>query len=48
MEGKKCRCVYCGQKMSKVEYEVANGFCGRCRMVVDWKKTLRDLKEFKK
>ena len=48
MEDKEYRCVYCGRRISKVEYEVANGFCGRCRMIVDWKKTLQDLNDFNK
>jgi len=39
------RCKYCGKKMSKFDYETYNGYCGKCREVLDWKKTLQDLKK---
>ena len=42
------RCKYCGAKVSQIEFEVGNGFCDRCRNVIEWKKTLADLKEFEK
>jgi len=42
------KCKYCGAKMNKFEYEMYKGYCGKCREVLDWKKTLGDLKEFEK
>jgi len=45
---KEFRCRYCGVKMSKFDFEMNNGYCGKCREVLDWKKTLKDFKEFKK
>lgn len=41
-------CKYCGAKMHKFDYEMYNGYCGKCREILDWKKTLDNIKEFKK
>ena len=41
------KCKYCGIKMNKFEYEMYNGYCGKCREILDWKKTLDNLKEYK-
>jgi len=48
MDDKKYKCKYCGKKIHKIGYEINNGYCGKCREVQDWKKTLGDLKDFKK
>lgn len=45
---KKYICKYCGKKMHKIDYEMYNGCCGKCREILDWKKTLDDLKGLKK
>jgi len=42
------KCKYCGRKMIKFDYENYNGYCGKCREIVEWKKTLEQIKEFKK
>lgn len=34
--------------MHRFNYETNNGYCGKCRENLDWKKTLSDLKDFKK
>lgn len=41
------KCKYFGQRMHKFDYEMHKGYCGKCREVSDWKKTLNDLKDFK-
>ena len=41
-------CKYCGRKMHRIDFEMYNGYCGRCREILDWKKTLGDLKDFEK
>jgi len=43
-----CKCRYCGKKMSKIEYELNNGYCGKCQEVIEWKRTLGHIKEFEK
>ena len=47
MNKNKYKCKYCGKEMSKFDYETYNGYCGKCREVMDWKKVLGDLKEYK-
>ena len=42
------KCKYCGKKMQKFDYEMNNGYCGKCREILDWKKTLDNIKDFKK
>jgi hypothetical protein len=42
------KCVYCGNKMNEFEFKTYNGYCGKCREILDWKKILSDFKEFKK
>ena len=34
--------------MHEFDYETYNGYCGKRREILDWKKTLSDLKDFKK
>ena len=48
MEGKNYLCRYCEKEISQIEFELGNGFCDRCRKVVEWKETLQNLKEFEK
>ncbi len=42
------KCKYCGQRMRMFDYEMHNGYCGKCREILDWKKTLNNIKDFKK
>ena len=44
----KYNCKYCGKKVHKVDYEINRGYCGRCREIVEWKKTLDDVKDYEK
>jgi hypothetical protein len=48
MEDKENKCKYCGKQIYKIDYEINNGYCGKCKEVIDWKKTLNDYKELKK
>lgn len=48
MEDKDLKCKYCGKKIHKVDFEINCGYCGKCKEVIDWKKTLNNLKELKK
>lgn len=41
------RCKYCGKIMSSFDYDTFKGYCGNCRNILDWKKILTDVKEFK-
>ncbi len=41
-------CKYCGTKMNKFDYELNNGYCGKCRDLMDIKRTLDHYKELKK
>jgi len=41
-------CKYCGKKMHKIDFEMYNGYCGKCRDILDWKKTIDHIKEYKK
>ena len=45
---KKYHCKYCGKKMNKLDYEMNNGYCGKCRDLLDWKQVLGDYKKMKK
>ena len=45
---KEYHCKYCGRKMNKIDYEMNNGYCGKCRELLDWKQVLGDYKSFKK
>ena len=40
-------CKSCGKKMNAFEYEMYNGYCGKCREVIDWKNILKEYKEKK-
>jgi len=42
------KCRYCGEKMHKIDFEMHNGFCGKCREILDWKSVLGHMKEYKK
>ena len=42
------KCKYCGRKIHKFDYEKNNGYCGKCREIVKWKRMLEQAKEFKK
>ena len=48
MSNQEYKCNYCGTKMRKLDYEMHNGYCGKCREILDWKRTLDNIKEFKK
>jgi len=48
MKEEKYLCKYCGKKMHKGDFELYNGYCGKCREVLDWKKTLDHIKDIKK
>jgi len=39
------RCKYCNKPMNKVEYELSNGYCLRCKDVQDWKHILTEQKK---
>ena len=41
-------CKYCGKKMHKFDYDMHNGYCGKCREILEVKRTLEHIKEFKK
>jgi len=43
---KEYKCKYCGKKMHKYDYENYNGYCGKCREILEWKRTLDHVKEF--
>lgn len=45
MAEKKLNCKYCGRKMHKFDYETYNGYCGKCREILEWRRTLDHLKE---
>ena len=48
MTDEEYKCKYCGKKMHKFDYEMYNGYCGKCREIMDWKKTLDNIKEYEK
>ena len=48
MEKQEYKCKYCGEKIHKIDYEINNGYCSNCREVIDWKRTLNNLKDNKK
>ena len=47
-EEKKYKCKYCGKKIHKIDYEINNGYCGKCREIMNWKKTLDEIKDYEK
>jgi len=47
-EEKEYKCKYCGKKIHKIDYEINNGYCGKCREIINWKKTLGDIKDYEK
>ena len=46
MNEKEYKCKYCGKKMHKIDYEMYHGYCGKCREIMEWKRTLDHIKEF--
>jgi hypothetical protein len=42
------KCRYCSKKIHRLDYEINNGYCGKCKEVMDWKRTLSDLKDLEK
>ena len=48
MKTEEYKCKYCGKKINKIDHEMYNGFCGKCREILDWKRTLNNLKDYKK
>lgn len=42
------KCKYCGTKMNKFDYELNKGYCGKCRDILEWKKTIDHIKDFEK
>jgi hypothetical protein len=42
------QCKYCGKKINKIDYEINNGYCGKCKETIEWKKVLSHIKEYKK
>jgi len=34
--------------MHKIDFEIFNGYCGKCREVIDWKTILGDIKDYEK
>jgi len=45
---KNYKCKYCGTKMSEYDFKEYNGYCGKCREIIDWKNILEDIGEMKK
>ena len=41
-------CNYCGKKINKIDYKINNGYCGKCKETIEWKKVLGQIKEYKK
>jgi hypothetical protein len=41
-------CKYCGTKMKKFDFELNNGYCGKCRSIKEWKEVLGDLKDLER
>ena len=48
MKEKQYKCKYCGRKMHKFDYETNHGYCGKCREILEWKRTLDGIKEYNK
>jgi len=38
-------CKYCKKPMNKVEYELFNGYCLKCKDLHDWKQILSEQKK---
>ena len=38
-------CKYCKKPMNKVEYEMYNGLCLKCRDLKEWKQILQEQKK---
>ena len=34
--------------MNKFDYELNKGYCGKCRDILEWKKTIDHIKDFEK
>ena len=48
MKKEEYKCKYCGDSMNKFDFENYNGYCGKCRDVIDWKNILDNIKDYKK
>ena len=48
MKKQEYNCKYCGKKIHKIDYEINNGYCGKCKEIMDWKSTLDNIKDLKK
>ena len=48
MKSNEYNCKYCGKKMHKFDYEMYKGYCGKCREILEWKRTIDNIKEYKK
>jgi len=40
MTNKEYKRKYCNKKMHRFDYETYNGYCSKCREILDWKKRL--------
>jgi hypothetical protein len=47
-EKQEYKCEYCGKKIHKIDYELNKGYCSKCREIMEWKKTLDDIKDYEK
>jgi len=47
-EKKVFTCNYCGKKIHKIDYELNNGYCNKCKQIIEWKRTLDHIKDFNK
>lgn len=48
MNNIKYTCKYCKSRMNEYDYKEYNGYCGKCREVIDWKRILEDIGDYKK
>ena len=39
------QCKYCKKPLSKVEYELSDGYCLQCKDIQDWKHILKERKK---
>lgn len=48
MRSTEYKCKYCGIKMQKFDFELNNGYCGKCRSVKNWKDILEEFKDLER
>jgi transcription initiation factor TFIIIB Brf1 subunit/transcription initiation factor TFIIB len=48
MKNEEFKCKYCGIKINEYDYKEYNGYCGKCRNVIDWKKILDNMEDLKR